>query len=172
MVTIKITSKLLIVTELIVLIKTWEEEYNDFNQLENGLMYFVFKSPDREKSYSSAPLKFYTEFRFESGKNFDNIFFPENKDLMKRIEFFSGNEPWYLERGIPHMFGLLLHGQPGCGKTSVIKAIASMNKRHIVSIPLKNVQTIGDLYHALYSERIDKRTIPITRRLYVLEDFD
>ena len=171
-ITVKISSEILSVVELADLIKTWEQEYVDFNQLEKGLMYFVFKSPNRERHSSHEPLQFYSEFRFDSGKNFSNVFFPEKDDLVKKIEFFSNNEAWYLDRGIPHMFGLLLHGEPGCGKTSAIKAIANLTKRHIVSIPLKNVDTLGDLYHALYYEKIDRRTIPITRRLYVFEDID
>ena len=50
---------------------------------------------------------------------------------MKKIQFFTENESWYVENGIPYMFGLLLHGEPGCGKTSTIKAIANMTQRHI-----------------------------------------
>merc|ERR1712029_565210 len=71
-----------------------------------------------------------------------------------------------------YMFGLLLHGEPGCGKTSTIKAIANMTKRHIVSVPLKNVKTISDLYAALYGGKINRTSIPMNKRLYVLEDID
>ena len=171
-VTITISSKLLNVVELAALIKTWEQEYLEFTQLEKGLMYFVFKSPKRTQFSPGAKQQFYTEFLFDSGKNFSNVFFPEKEHLVKKIKFFSNNEAFYLDRGIPHMFGLLLHGEPGCGKTSVIKAIANLTKRHIISIPLKNVDTVSDLYHALYHEKIDRRTIPIRKRLYVFEDID
>merc|ERR1740123_2152333 len=77
-----------------------------------------------------------------------------------------------MKHGTPYMFGLLLHGEPGCGKTSTIKAIANMTKRHIVSVPLKNVKTISDLYNALYGGKINKTSIPMNKRLYVLEDID
>merc|ERR1712141_710441 len=56
--------------------------------------------------------------------------------------------------------------------TSTIKAIANMTKRHIVSVPLKNVKTISDLYNALYGGKINKTSIPMNKRLYVLEDID
>merc|ERR1712024_83513 len=90
----------------------------------------------------------------------------------KKTQFFNNNESWYMKHGTPYMFGLLLHGEPGCGKTSTIKAIANMTKRHIVSVPLKNVKTISDLYNALYGGKINKTSIPMNKRLYVLEDID
>ena len=66
----------------------------------------------------------------------------------------------------------MFHGEPGCGKTSTIKAIANMTKRHIASVPLKNVCTTEDLMKVFYGVKINERKIPVRRRLYVLEDID
>merc|ERR1712038_516113 len=131
------------------------------NQLGNGLRYFVFNPPSEEERnrHGNGLPTFCTEFTFSSGKTFKNIFFLDN-------------ESWYLEHGIPYMFGLLLHGEPGCGKTSTIKAIANMTQRHIVSVPLKNIKTMSDLYQALYGGKINKASIPMDKRLYILEDID
>jgi len=167
---VKVYSKKLKVPQLIALVKQWEKEYEEFNQLGQGLRYFVF-NPPAQKSNSGLPTN-YTEFSFESGKTFKNIFFPEKEKLIKKINFFLDNESWYSQHGTPYMFGLLLHGEPGCGKTSTIKAIANMTQRHIVSVPLKNVKTISDLYNALYGGKINKTSIPMNKRLYVLEDID
>merc|ERR1712165_682984 len=170
----RIFSKKQKVPYLLSLVKQWEKEYDEFNQLGNGLRYFVFNPPSEEERnrHGNGLPTFYTEFTFSSGKTFKNIFFPEKEKLIKKINFFLENESWYSQHGTPYMFGLLLHGEPGCGKTSTIKAIANMTQRHIVSVPLKNVKTISDLYNALYGGKINKSNIPMKKRLYVLEDID
>jgi len=171
---VRLFSKKKKVPYLLDLVKQWEKEYEEFNQLGSGLRYFVFNPPsqeERNRCDNGLPT-FYTEFKFSSGKTFKNIFFPQKEELIEKIQFFMENESWYLEHGIPYMFGLLLHGEPGCGKTSTIKAIANMTQRHIVSVPLKNIKTMNDLYQALYGGKINKATIPMDKRLYVLEDID
>ncbi|KAJ9114791.1 hypothetical protein QFC24_007110 [Naganishia onofrii] len=48
------------------------------------------------------------------------------KERLERdiIEFLK-SENWYISRGVPWRRGFLLHGVPGCGKTSLIHALAS-----------------------------------------------
>ena len=94
-----------------------------------GLKYFVFNPSIDEKNPPT-----YTEFSFDSGMSFKNVFFPEKESLIAKIDFFQKIEEWYTVRGIPYTLGLLLHGEPGCGKTSAIKAIANMTSRHIISL--------------------------------------
>lgn len=79
----------------------------------------------------------------------ENIFIPDEdkQTLLKRIDFFVENRDWYQKRGIPYKLGILLHGAPGCGKTSLIHAIASQYNRKIKLLNL-NATSDSSIYAA------------------------
>ena len=49
--------------------------------------------------------------------------------IVKDVKEFIKNQQWYTDRGIPYRRGYLLHGPPGCGKSSFITALAGIYKR-------------------------------------------
>ena len=173
--TIKIFSNTLSLKNLSSLVTVWEKEYEDFKYSGNGLRYYSYnplKKKTSKEEEERVPGEDYNEFTFESSKTFENVFFSQKQKLVSRLQFFLENEAWYAERGIPYTLGFLFHGLPGCGKTSTIKAIANMTQRHIVSVPLKNIESIEDLYNVFYGTTINKKPIPVNRRIFVLEDID
>lgn len=116
------------------------------------------------------------ETRFESTRSFNNLFF-ENKDrVCAKIDHFLKNKEWYFNKGIPYTLGIGLHGPPGTGKTSFIKAIANYTKRHIVSISLKMIKTKKHLDAVFFEERYNeqnvKGSITFENKIIVFEDID
>ncbi|XP_066975605.1 mitochondrial chaperone BCS1 isoform X1 [Macrobrachium rosenbergii] len=47
-----------------------------------------------------------------------------SEKIVKDVKDFMDNPEWYSSRGIPYRRGYLLHGPPGCGKSSFITALA------------------------------------------------
>lgn len=111
-------------------------------------------------------------FPFASTKTFDNMFFDAKDALKDVLDNFARSKDDYARLGMPYTLSLLLHGEPGTGKTSVIKSIANYTQRHLIVVPTKHVRTIEDL-EALFLRRcIECYTVPMNKRLYVFEEID
>lgn len=104
---------------------------------------------------------------------FDDIFFQKKQTLMRSIERFQA--------GKFSKLSLLLYGEPGCGKTSIIKAMANKLQYHVIEVKLAFVLNdfqLVDIFNNPsilheYSKNENKiENIPLNRRIYVFEDID
>jgi ATP-dependent Zn protease len=87
---------------------------------------------------------------FKSFKTFDNLFFDGKDILIKSLDRFKNNEALYKKLGRPYTIGILLYGEPGCGKTSVLKAISNYLNLDIHTINIKNYDDINDFMGCWY----------------------
>lgn len=110
---------------------------------------------------------------WESNVSFANRFFNEKEAILSKINFFLNNEAWYNERGIPYTLGILLWGDPGCGKTGFIKALMNLTKRHALDIKLSKKFDMTKLREIICNEDIDNDIIiPQNKRILLFEDID
>jgi SpoVK/Ycf46/Vps4 family AAA+-type ATPase len=114
---------------------------------------------------------FYTPW--ESNVTFENRFFTGKKEILQKINFFLNNEQWYKDRGIPYTLGILLWGEPGCGKTGFIKALMNLTKRHGVDVKLNSSFEMDHLKEVICDDQITKDIIiPQKNRILLFEDID
>jgi chaperone BCS1 len=120
----------------------------------------------------------YRRAELSSEKTFDCLFFQQKRELLKIVDHFTKKTGKYAIQGYPHKFGLLLHGPPGTGKTSLIKALAEKTGRSLVNVPLAKISTNEDLANLLFNRKYhvtsEDVSIPLSFKdvIFVLEDID
>lgn len=85
--------------------------------------------------------------------------------VLSDIRDFVASEKWYEDRGIPFRRGYLLHGPPGCGKTSLITALAGELEYSICVLNLSERGLTDDRLNYLM-------TVAPSQSLILLEDID
>jgi hypothetical protein len=154
------------------------------NKLGTSLYFFdmMTSSKSRKSLQNTLPTThlIYTKHRFQTTRSFDNVFFEQRQKVKKHVQFFLERKDWYEKKGIPYTLGFMFHGDPGCGKTSTVKAIANTAHRHLINVQLSEIKTKAQLRHLFFNDEIhvhngsttERYTIPVHERLYVIEDID
>jgi chaperone BCS1 len=136
-----------------------------FNELLHDLEKIDETGYDENKTviYSYVKERLWIELTTISQRSFDNVFISKyvKNTLINHLTHFYNNKEWYKRRGIPYQTGIILYGEPGSGKTSIIKSLATYFKKRICILPASN---IIDLPNAL-------QIIP-NNSFVVIEDID
>ncbi|CRH01102.1 mitochondrial chaperone BCS1, putative [Plasmodium relictum] len=85
--------------------------------------------------------------------------------IVNDIEKFLNSSKWYIDKGIPYRRCYLLHGPPGCGKSSLITALAGYFDFNICTININDIYLTDDRFIHLLA------TVP-PKTILILEDID
>lgn len=109
---------------------------------------------------------------FTATTTFDDIFFPEKSTVVQSVDkLIAGSIP---------KLSFYLHGEPGCGKSSLIKAIAAKTGYSIIEIKLSFIENDNELRNIIFGKTVhvtrygidDFYKIDVKRRIYLFEDID
>lgn len=138
----------------------------------NKYIYTLIKTTFNDSKY-----EVWHECKFNSTRNFENMFFENKETIIDQINFFENNKKWYKKNGIPYSLGIGLHGPPGTGKTSFIKALANhFPERHLICLSFKLIKTKEQLeaffYEDRYNDQNERKSIDFSKKIIVFEDID
>ncbi len=90
---------------------------------------------------------------------------PAHKRLQRDLHFWRSHEKWYSSKGLPWRRGYMLHGGPGTGKTSLIRALCEDEDIPVILMDLSSMT--NNQFNAAWEYARDFRP-----RAVLLEDFD
>jgi len=111
------------------------EEYNRKQNLHIPPQYIAQNIRDGKRFWTQTPLHIDTSW--------DDLFYPEKDMVRQAIENLDPKQK----------ISLLLHGPPGTGKTSTIRAIAVATQRNLVNIDLSLVHNNQELHQIVFNTR-------------------
>jgi len=120
----------------------------------------------------------YKRYQLSDEKTFDSLFFQQKDNVVGIVDHFVNKTGKYSVKGYPHKLGLLLHGPPGTGKTSLIKVLAQRTGRSIVNVPLARISTNAELASIFFDQKyyVEGEDVPVTLGfkdvIFVMEDID
>lgn len=157
--------------EIELYIKNITKKYDDINNEKNKnkiyhftLSNFVNGEPEfnHELIYDNEPLMY---------ESFDNISSVHNDLLINDIKKLKNIE-YYKKTGMKRKKSYLFYGEPGCGKTASVIALALYDKRHIIEIPMSLVNTYRELEAIMNLNEINNVIFKKDQAILLFDEID
>lgn len=140
---------------------------NYVHENKNMINAYYIKSIKQEKNNEV----YWVNINIATNKELKYVYVSDDVKLQfcDRIKDFVENETYYKERGLPYKKSFLLYGPPGCGKTSLLKAISVEYNLPVFIFNLGSLDN-ENLISLLFE--INNYLKKSERYIVLLEDFD
>ena len=150
-------------------------EYFDYNHVHESEFQFVYSNALGGNMHTLSTSSMKNKIMVKS--SFEKIHFDNKDQFLGILDRFLNCPEYYLRIGMPYTFGILLHGEPGTGKTTFVRALAEYTKRDIVTIST-NDHTYNDIkekFEQLICKRqnhIDTSVTRYSKVILMIEEID
>jgi len=159
--------------------KTYCWYLDELRKLEDDSRYmYELVTPKKVCDAENSATQKYKRYQLSDEKTFESLFFQQKENIVGTVDHFVEKTGKYAVKGYPHKLGMLLHGPPGTGKTSLIKVLAQRTGRSIVNVPLARISTNAELASIFFDQKysVEGEDVPITLGfkdvIFVMEDID
>lgn len=152
------------------IVKDYEQYLTDINR--NIQYHFVYLGTEKNMPvFKQSPFSNRNSPHTTCHETFDFLFHEHKDRLVADVKRMHDIE-YYSSRGLKRKMGYLFYGEPGCGKTSTVTAIANADRRHIIEIPLAMVKTSQEFIDIINMNKINDINITDENSLLLLDEID
>ena len=167
--TIELYSYTLLCKDLFNYVEKITNEFEKEQKELNNKKKYVFKFDGKNKESESYQWKVN---ELDTTRNLNHVFFEDKENVLKQINHFVENRKLYEKIGKPYQLGILLEGEPGCGKTSFLIGLANHLKRSIKDCQFNKMKTVEDLESCIGCLSYENKDMGMENVVMVAEDFD
>lgn len=141
---------------------------------ENKIFHFIYNGRDEERKrllFSQQIISDYGDSTNINYETFDNLFHDHKEKIISDIDRLN-DLAYFKKHGIKRKKGYLFYGNPGCGKTSTVMAIANYTKRHIIEISMSRVKTNLELQEIMCIDEINKIKFDKEQIILLFDEID
>jgi hypothetical protein len=146
-VSLKVKSKTVSCSELKKFVDTCVDNFTEYEKIKNKdkIFHFIYQgSYENKLEFSQNLFLNLKNDKDNNSETFHSLFSEHKENIIRSVKRLK-DYAYFKRTGTKRKLGYLFYGYPGCGKTAHVAAIANLDNRHILEVPMSRVKTNKEL---------------------------